>query len=50
MCRAMRRAIVAEARRQRLPVWAWLILTETTTSMEDVQRRMQALRKEPTNA
>lgn len=45
MCRTMRRAIVREARRRNLPVWALLILTDTTTSMEDVQRRMAAIRR-----
>jgi hypothetical protein len=45
MCKSMRKAIVAEARRRRLPVWALLILTDTTTSMEDVQRRMAAIRR-----
>jgi hypothetical protein len=28
MCRTMRRAIVAEANRRRLPVWAFLLLIE----------------------
>jgi hypothetical protein len=28
MCRTMRRAIVAEAKRRRLPVWAFLLLLE----------------------
>lgn len=45
LCPTMRRAIVREARRRNLPVWAMLILTDTTTSMEDVKRRMQALRR-----
>lgn len=44
MCRTVRKAIVREAKRRNLPVWAWLIITDTTTSMIDVQRRMQALR------
>jgi len=30
MCRSMRRAIVAEAKRRRLPVWAFLLLIEVT--------------------
>jgi hypothetical protein len=28
MCRTMRRAIVAEAKRRNLPVWAFLLLLE----------------------
>jgi hypothetical protein len=30
MCSTMRRAIVREARRRRLPVWAFLLLLEVT--------------------
>jgi hypothetical protein len=30
MCRTMQRAIVAEARRRNLPVWAFLLLLEVT--------------------
>jgi hypothetical protein len=30
MCRTMRRAIVAEAKRRRLPVWQFLLLLEVT--------------------
>jgi hypothetical protein len=30
MCRTMRRAIVREARRRNLPVWAFLLLIEVT--------------------
>jgi hypothetical protein len=30
MCPTMRRALVAEARRRRLPVWALLLLLEVT--------------------
>jgi hypothetical protein len=30
MCPTMRRAIVREARRRRLPVWAFLLLCEVT--------------------
>jgi hypothetical protein len=30
MCRTMRKALVAEAKRRRLPVWAFLLLIEVT--------------------
>jgi hypothetical protein len=30
MCRSMRKALVAEARRRNLPVWAFLLLIEVT--------------------
>lgn len=30
MCRTMRKALVAEARRRNLPVWAFLLLLEVT--------------------
>jgi len=30
MCRTMRKAIVREASRRRLPVWAFLLLIEVT--------------------
>ena len=30
MCRTMRRAIVREAKRRSLPVWAFLLLIEVT--------------------